>query len=440
MQPFDERDTISVPVDSGDVSTVLGARVVALRIYGQADSIPIEPGVPLTIGAAATCDVPLADPCVSGEHCVVEWRGGRTVVRDLDSKNGTFVNGTRVVTADLRPGAVVAAGMTSLLALGDESRPAHRSALESLVGEDPAFRAAIEMAVRAGRNQCNVLILGETGTGKELFARLVHDSSPRAASRFVALNCGAIPRELVASELFGHARGAFTGATDERAGVFMQAHRGTLFLDEIGELPLELQPNLLRALETGRVRRVGGAATAGVDVQVVAATNRADSGLRRDLYHRLATIVLRLPPLRERRADIPRLVHAFLDELRPTHGRRRVSRAAVLRLGAYPWPGNVRELRQAVQRAVALGGRRLKFEDFMPEQRRYQRGEPAPDPFEQQTMQEVMRDVIRDALERHGSYRRAAKALGISKSTFSDRARRFGFESPIVAKAKPRED
>src|SRR6185312_10581518 len=223
-----------------------------------------------------------------------------------------------------------------------------------------------EQALKAAQTECSVLILGETGTGKDLLARVVHESSRRNMGPFVAVNCGAIPRELIASELFGHEKGAFTGATDARDGYFMEANGGTLFLDEMGELPIELQAHLLRVLETKTVRRVGSSIERPVNVRIVAATNRTEglgtesSRLRTDLYHRLATGILALPPLRDRMSDVPELVDALLDELTPDYGRKQLSHAAWISLQKYGWPGNVRELRHAVARAVTLGGDMLE--------------------------------------------------------------------------------
>jgi transcriptional regulator with GAF, ATPase, and Fis domain len=305
------------------------------------------------------------------------------------------------------------------------------------------------MAVAA--SGCSVLVAGETGTGKELFARAIHEASGRALGPFVAVNCGAIPAELVGSELFGHERGAFTGALVERDGVFVQADGGTLFLDELGELPRALQPHLLRALETRRVQRIGGNRDRAVDIRLVAATNRAEldgpsSPLRPDLYHRIATVVIELPPLRARRDDVARLVDSFLTELEPEFGTRTVDPEIVRLLAEQEWPGNVRELRHAVHRAVALSARELRLEDLLPYRRCTPRagagagareaspawplplppppaGTAPPDPMT--AFDSALRQVLLAAYHQHGSMRRAAAALGIPRSTFADRARRL---------------
>jgi DNA-binding NtrC family response regulator len=438
MEFLPDRDTPTVPTDRPGAS---GAprrdRVVALRFYGSGRELEVPAEAErLIIGAAPSCDLQLDDPYSSSVHCQLERRTpDRLLVRDRGSKNGTFVNGNRVEVAELPIGAVLTVGRTGLLALGRRSRQ-QPSARELLVGSDPTFRAALDQALIAATTSCNVLIVGETGTGKELFARAIHEASARALGPFVAVNCGAIPHELAESELFGHERGAFTGAESEREGCFVQADGGSLFLDELGELPRSQQPHLLRALETRRVRRVGGQRERAVDIRLVSATNRLDllaatSPLRTDLYHRVATLVIDLPPLRERIADLPLLVAAFLAELEPEFGRREVEPGALEALAEHPWPGNVRELRHAVHRAAALSGHRLRVDDLLP------RRTAVPVPIAPEAAAAVidptatrfdaaLRDLFQAAYREHRSVRRAAAALGIPKSTFADRARKLG--------------
>ena len=328
------------------------------------------------IGSAESCDVVVADdPYVSKTHCVLERRAsGALLVRDKASRNGTHVDGSPVEGAELRVGSYLMVGRTTLIAMAAAGAD-QGGALGAMRGCDPRMRDTIDQGLRAAQTDCNVLIVGETGTGKDLLARVIHDGSRRSNRAFVPVNCGGIPRELIGSELFGHEKGAFTGAVTERDGYFVEAHGGTLFLDEIGELPIEQQPHLLRVLESRRVRRVGGAVERTVDVRIVAATNRVEhlgtesSKLRLDLYHRVATVVLELPPLRQRMADIEELVGWMLEEHAPEYGRKRVTDAGWASLASYGWPGNVRELRHAVARAVALGGDELGPPDFFPELR-----------------------------------------------------------------------
>ena len=394
------------------------------------------------VGSGANCDVVIEDPYVSAMHCVLERRtDGALLVRDRRSRNGTLIDGSLVEAAELQVGSRLAVGHTTLVALAapDANPP---GALSELRGRDPVFRATVEQAVKAAQTDCNVLIIGETGTGKDLLARVIHEASKRSTEMFVPVNCGGIPRELIGSELFGHEKGAFTGAHADRDGYFVEAHDGTLFLDEIGELPLELQPHLLRVLESRRVRRIGGPNERPVDVRIVAATNRLEhlgteaSKLRLDLYHRLATVVLVLPPLRERMGDLAELVQSMLAELAPEHGAKTVSDDAWKALVSSRWPGNVRELRHSVVRAVALGGDELQPEHFFPE-RRLTWSRAADDPPEDEPLvpyERVLRSAMERAIAAHGTIRAAASHLGMPKSTFADRAQKWG----LMPRDRPR--
>ncbi len=408
--------------------------VTALRSTREARMYPLGSSERRwVVGSGASCDVVIDDPYVSEMHCVLERRGGgMLVVRDRKSRNGTRVDNNVIESAELRVGSCLTIGRTTLVAL---ARPGteQESAIAAMRGHDPAFRATLEQGLRAAQTDCNVLIVGETGTGKDLLARAIHEASRRAAGKYVAVNCGGIPRELVGSELFGHERGAFTGAHADRDGYFVEAHGGTLFLDELGELPMELQPHLLRVIESRQVRRVGGASERSVDVRIIAATNRLEglgtdaSRLRLDLYHRLATVVLVLPPLRERMGDLVELVEHMLEELAPENGRKRVSDSAWKALVTYQWPGNVRELRHAVSRAVALGGEELLPGDFfLPDMRQGHRLPLLDKASPLQPYHAMMRGAMEQALATHGTIRAAADFLGMPKSTFADRAKAWG--------------
>ncbi len=251
-------------------------------------------------------------------------------------------------------------------------RRALRSSLDNIVSRSAPMQEVVELVTRVAETSVPVLLLGETGTGKSLIARAVHAESPRSGGSFVSVNCASIPENLLESELFGHVKGAFTGAVSDRSGLFEDAHRGTLFLDEIGELPLALQAKLLHVLETGIVRPVGSNREREVDVRIVAATNRnlrravRDGGFREDLLYRLDVVSVELPPLRERTDDIPVLVTSFLERAHKTHPRavvRGVSRDAMALLLGYEWPGNVRELEHLVERLLILG----RSEDVTPD-------------------------------------------------------------------------
>jgi two-component system nitrogen regulation response regulator GlnG len=324
----------------------------------------------------------------------------------------------------------------------------HSPALAGIVGADPGLRNVLARARLVGPTRTPVLVTGESGTGKELLARALHELGPDPGGPFVTVNCGALPRELAESELFGHERGAFTGAAGRRAGWFEEASGGTLVLDEIGELPTELQPKLLRVLETGRIRRVGGQGESAVRVRVVAMTLRDlrreahRGGFRLDLYHRLAGFELALPPLRRRRGDIAPLVQRFLDELAPELGPRTVDPAALARLEEHDWPGNVRELRNVVRRAAILSGGRIDVAALeldapggcdlrLAAHAADERAPPRPDgdllALPGKSFSELEKEIFGWALRRtSGSRRRAAALLGISRSTFCDRVKRFG--------------
>jgi len=393
----------------------------------------------LRVGSSSSMgnDIVLRDSRVSRRHCVIEVDDGRVVVRDLSSTNGTFLNGSRVVAAELRVGAVVAVGRSQLRFVAQNRTP-------TIVGDSESVRALRREIALVANSRMSVLVYGETGSGKELVAEALHEESGRRGAR-VAVNCGAIARELVESELFGHERGAFTGATARRAGLFEQAQGGTLFLDEIGELPLELQSRLLRVLETGLVRPVGGAREQPIDVRIVAATHvnlkdavRAGS-FRADLYYRIVQHEIRVAPLRARKEDIPLLARRFLDELGAQRGAATLSEAAMEKLVAHDWPGNVRELRHVLQRAVALGGPVLEASDLVIEAAVARRAYvPSHDELlvlSGKKFDELERDIIASALRRSGGNRRqAAYDLGIPKSTLCDKVKRYGIAAPPPAR------
>ena len=320
------------------------------------------------IGTADGNDLVLADRTVSRFHCEVSVRGNTIVIRDCGSTNGTLIDGVRVREAEIPPGTLVRIGGSAFrVELGEEPafvEVSGRSSLGELVGSSVEMRRVYAILERLALTDATVLVQGETGTGKDVLARSLHAASRRADRPFVAVDCGAIPEHLVESELFGHVKGAFTGATADRRGVFEEADGGTLFLDEIGEMPLALQPKLLRAIESRSIRRVGGTGARTVDVRIIAATNRAlassinDGSFREDLYYRLAVVEVRLPPLRARRDDIPVLAAHFFRMFGGAGGGGgdgALPAEFVAGLVGRGWPGNVRELRNYIERCVSLG-------------------------------------------------------------------------------------
>jgi two-component system response regulator GlrR len=336
-----------------------------LRIEG-AHAVPRSirsPAGKIVIGAAPDADVLIEDPTVSRRHVELEVVPEGVAVRDLGSRNGTFVLGHRVDRITLSFGSRVTVGAATViveldaesLKSGDPVEP--RGEYRGLVGASRSMQRLFSLMSRLEGSLVSVLIEGESGVGKELIARGLHDGSSRADRPFVVFNCGAVARELLLSDLFGHKRGAFTGAVDVRRGAFEEADGGTLFLDELGELPLDAQPALLRALESGEIRAVGETTPRHVSVRVVAATNRDLSELvrlgrfREDLFYRIAVVRLAVPPLRSRPEDIEALARRFAAQ----NGGADLPSDVVAGWHDRPWPGNVRELRNAVLAYLALG-------------------------------------------------------------------------------------
>jgi two-component system, NtrC family, response regulator GlrR len=313
----------------------------------------------LVLGSSSSADVMIHDKTVSGRHCAVSALGGGVVIMDLGSRNGTFVGGARVKEAWGGPGTAITVGQTTLVCscVGEEAAHDEVEPLPHLAGASLAMRQVAAQVRRLARHHAPVLIAGESGTGKELIARSLHQEGPRTNQAFVAINVAALPRELVETEMFGHERGAFTGAVTKRAGAFAEAEGGTLFLDEIGELPIDAQPKLLRALDGYEVRKVGGSAGRRSNVRVVAATHvpletKVLAGeFRRDLFHRLEVFVIEVPPLRARREDIAPIARKLMERMEGEVGGRTLTSSAVARLCEHEWPGNVRELRNVLYRA-----------------------------------------------------------------------------------------
>jgi transcriptional regulator with GAF, ATPase, and Fis domain len=309
------------------------------------------------IGSHPSNEIVIDDRTVSRFHCRLSRESGeRWKLTDLGSKNGTRLNGVRVLVAELERAATLTLGDSTLdvrLGSATSNPQVRRTSFGAIVGESAAMQRLYAILERVAASDIDVLIHGESGTGKELVATELIQRSSRADGPVIVFDCGAISPSLVESELFGHVRGAFTGADREREGAFEAADGGTLFLDEIGELPLELQPKLLRALEAREVRRVGTNRAKRVDVRVIAATNRDlepevnRDRFREDLYYRLAKLTVRVPPLRDRLDDIPLLVQAFATHPFPED--------ALVDLRLHDWPGNVRELRNYVERSLVLG-------------------------------------------------------------------------------------
>jgi transcriptional regulator with GAF, ATPase, and Fis domain len=370
-----ERPSATTLLGQRDRPTAIQVRSFALEVVDGPDAGARFSGNKrsVLIGTHPASDMVLSDPHVSRLHARIDVEDQDYLLCDLGSTNGTRVAGVRVRQACLEDGTQVELGATRVrFRLLDEPfqiELAEDDAFAGLRGRSVAMRELFAMCARVAPTDAPVLIQGETGTGKELVAHAIHDHSLRAGKPFVVFDCGAVPPTLIESELFGHERGAFTGAVAQRAGVFERADGGTVFLDELGELALELQPKLLRVLEGGEVMRVGGERPRQVDVRVLAATNRdlarmiAEGGFRPDLYYRLAVIRVSVPPLRERRDDIPLLAAGFVKDVLGEVSRAKIPQptleAIFEQLRHHDWPGNVRELRNVVERAAILADPRL---------------------------------------------------------------------------------
>lgn len=316
---------------------------------------------PVLVGEGPACELRLGDRLVSRRHASFDIEDGALRLRDLDSTNGTYVLGLRVLDVLLTGGEVIGLGASTLRvergAPKEENLPM-QDRFGRMLGGSREMRRLYPVLARLAASNVPVVIEGETGTGKELLAESIHEQSARCDQPYVVFDCTSVPLNLAESELFGHERGAFTGATNQRKGLFEQAHGGTLFIDEIGDLDPSLQPKLLRAIERQEIRRVGGNETRRVDVRILAATRRnldeevVAGRFRDDLYHRLMVTRIELPPLRNRRGDVPALIRRFWTD---SNGEGEPPADLVSRWAAEKWPGNIRELRNSVARAVALG-------------------------------------------------------------------------------------
>jgi len=357
---FVDDETTRVPAESRGVR-ILSVELVVIDGPDKGARAVMHGGA-AKIGTAEGSDLRLTDRSASRLHCEIRVRPNSIVVRDSGSTNGTFCEGLRVIEAEIPAGAVLRVGGSAVrVDAGDEPafvEVSERESFGELVGASLEMRRLYAMLERVAASDTTVLVMGETGTGKDVVARAVHAESRRSKGPFVPIDCGAVPENLFESELFGHTKGAFSGATADRKGVFEEADGGTLFLDEIGELPLGMQAKLLRAIETRSVRRIGANTAKPVDVRIVAATNRPlaravnEGAFREDLYYRLAVVEVSLPPLRARKEDIATLARHFHAAL---GGKGELPQSFLATLTQRSFPGNVRELRNFVERAMLLG-------------------------------------------------------------------------------------
>jgi DNA-binding NtrC family response regulator len=409
------------------------------------------------IGAHNTNDMVLTeDRTASRHHFEIQYTERGYLLVDLNSTNGTFLDGRRVERAYMTAGSQVRAGSSTItfVPLDEEVtvEPDTEGQLGGMVGQSVKMRQIFGLIRKIAPMDVSVIVQGETGTGKELVARAIHENSSRRKGPMVVLDCGAIPPNLIESELFGHEKGAFTGAVSSRPGAFERADGGTIFLDELGELRLDLQPKLLRVLENREVRRVGGNDVVEVNVRVIAATNRdlvkeiQSGNFREDLYFRLSVINIQLPPLRQRREDIPQILRRALadPELVQKHGRKRFSPEALSVLTAYNWPGNVRELINVLSHVLTFSEGEEILVNNLPARVQGQQKE-APVPFnehlsfkdaKEQLLENFEREYIGSLLKRcEGNISRAARESGLHRKSIERLVKKYQLDARSM---KPR--
>ena len=441
----------------------MNPRLVALAGPFKGSVFPLEDET--TLGRDPANSLSAADGALSRRHCVFRRRADAVTVEDLESRNGTFVNGVPVKKRALEHGDQVEAGSSCLILVCDDASPEPSGSVPSardddlrflstvikapaggeesdgaIVGESSAIRELLARISKIAESDATVLLLGESGTGKEQAARALHAGSPRAERPFVAVNCAALSESLLESELFGHERGAFTGAVATRKGKLELADGGTFFLDEVGDLSPRHQAKLLRVIQERQFERVGGTRPISVDIRLVAATNRnlrqaVDRGeFRDDLFYRLDVVSLTLPPLRERGEDLSLLASYFAAR----HGRRlrrrvcRVSPEARQCLSAYSWPGNVRELSNAIERAIVLGeGDLIRPEDLPESVLESVRDGARPLSNYHEAILRAKRDLIESALKTSaGAVTEAARCLGVHPNYLHRLIRNLGIRNP----------
>ncbi len=437
MEPEHDEEIETELERSANVSVAVPTayRLVVVEGPDTGKSLELDGSEParVLIGQSPACSLRLQDRLVSRRHLALSIEGRRLRVTDLDSTNGSFVDGVCMLDARLRGGELIRIGSSALRVESLEASPPvsvpAASRFGRTVGASLEMRKLYPLCARLASSNVTVVIEGETGTGKEVLAESLHEQSPRSQGPFVVFDCTAVAPNLVESALFGHERGAFTGAINQHKGVFEQAHKGTLLIDEIGDLDLALQPKLLRVLERGEVQRVGGTRPIAVDVRVLAATRRdldreVQAGrFRDDLFFRLSVARIELPPLRSRRGDIPLLAQHFWERL---GGQGALPHEALRRFETYAWPGNVRELHNAVARSIALGD--LDESGFLRAESGAAAGDWTEDvlrrelPFvqaRQLVLEDFERRYVERVLDKHGgNVGAAATASGIARRYF----------------------
>jgi transcriptional regulator with GAF, ATPase, and Fis domain len=405
----------------------------------------------IRIGTRSDNEIMFKDDTMSRLHFEILQQKDGWLIRDTESSNGVFVNGVRIREAFLTQGAMIRAGRTEIKFVSQdetfEITPHKKDRFGPLIGSSTAMRKIYTIIEKIAATDVTVIIEGESGTGKELVAAAIHEKSKRNKKPFVVFDCSAVAANLIESELFGHEKGSFTGATGLRHGAFELADSGTVFLDEIGELQIDLQPKLLRVLESRTIRRVGGDRPMPIDVRVVAATNRnleqevKKGNFREDLFYRLNVVPIHLPPLRKRKEDIPLLVESFIEIYKsenPTKQVDGVSASAMELLMAYDWPGNVRELKNTVNRAISfMDGSQIQPDDI-PERVRIPvakaeleiRDDMGFKDAKEQWVASFEKQYLTDILKRNNfNISAAAKEAGIDRKSVQRLVKKYGINT-----------
>lgn len=426
----------TVEVDGLPLSEGFPVRKLTLTVLtGQDTGRSVTLDKPnIRLGADALCDFVLTEPTVSRNHAEIRQRGQAFVLVDLNSTNGTFLHDERVDTIELTDGATFRLGRTELrFDMRMEKvaiRTTQRTQYDNIIGQSQALREIFSILDRVAPSELSVVIEGETGSGKELIARALHDHSTRKDGPFVVFDCSAFPPSLLESELFGHEKGAFTGAHRTRLGRFELADGGTLFLDEIGDISPMIQLKLLRVLQERQLERVGGEDTIEVDVRVVTATNKdlkkeVEAGrFREDLFYRLHIIPIELPPLRERKEDIPALVEHFVSKLaqRTRSSVEGIAAEAMNALQVYNWPGNVRELENVIEHSMVFAeGSLIRLDDLPPVVSGVKQGDVLDIPEGDRSLPEILEElehqlILRAFKKAKGVKTETARLLGIKPS------------------------